>query len=110
MFTSFILYQICLEYRLLYDDNTLTRLITDRVVDLIITGSDNGLSPGRHQTIISTNAGILLIGPLGTNVDEIVFKTRKFSFKKINLNMSSVAWQLFCLGLNVLNEKWYTCS
>ena len=25
-------------------------------------GSDNGLSPGRHQAIIWTNAGILLIG------------------------------------------------
>ena len=30
-------------------------------------GSDNGLSPGRRQAIIWTNAGILLIGPLGTN-------------------------------------------
>ena len=29
-------------------------------------GSDNGLSPGRCQAIIWTNAGILLIGPLGT--------------------------------------------
>ena len=28
-------------------------------------GSDNGLSPGRRQAIIWTNAGILLIGPLG---------------------------------------------
>ena len=26
-----------------------------------IIGSDNGLSPGRHQTIIWTSAGILLI-------------------------------------------------
>ena len=28
-----------------------------------IIGSDNGLSPGRHQAITWTNAGILLIGP-----------------------------------------------
>ena len=28
-------------------------------------GSENGLSPGRHQAIIWTNAGMLLIGPLG---------------------------------------------
>ena len=34
-------------------------------------GSDNGLSPGRRQAIIWTNAGILLIGPLGTNFSEI---------------------------------------
>ena len=32
-----------------------------------IIGSDNGLLPGRCQTIIWTNAEILLIGPLGTN-------------------------------------------
>ena len=30
---------------------------------LTITGSDNGLSPGRRQAIMWTNAGILLIGP-----------------------------------------------
>ena len=34
-------------------------------------GSDNGLSPGRRQEIISTNAAIYLIGPLGTNFNEI---------------------------------------
>ena len=34
---------------------------------LKIIGSDNGLSPGRRQTIIWTNTGILLVGPLGTN-------------------------------------------
>ena len=32
-----------------------------------ITGSDKGLSPGQRQAIIWSNAGILLIGPLGTN-------------------------------------------
>ena len=36
------------------------------ICDVIIIGSDNGLSPGRNQAIIWTNAGILLIGPLGT--------------------------------------------
>ena len=33
------------------------------VGNLTIIGSDNGLSPGRRQAIIWTNAGILLIGP-----------------------------------------------
>ena len=37
---------------------------------LTITGSDNGLSPGRRQAIIWTNAGILLIRPLGTNFSD----------------------------------------
>ena len=37
---------------------------------LTIIGSNNGLSPVRRQAIIWTNAGILLIGPLGTNFYE----------------------------------------
>ena len=37
---------------------------------LTIIGSDNGLSPGRRQAIIWTNAVILLIGPLGTNFSD----------------------------------------
>ena len=38
---------------------------------LTIIGSDNGLTPGRHQAINWIDAGILLIGPLGTNISEI---------------------------------------
>ena len=34
-------------------------------------GSDNGLAPYRRQAIIWTNAGILLIEPVGTNSNEI---------------------------------------
>ena len=41
---------------------------------LTIIGSDNGLSPGLRQAIIWTNAGILLIGPLGTNFSEILIE------------------------------------
>ena len=44
------------------------------VSKLIIIGWDNGLSPGRRQAIISTNDGILLIGPLGTNFSEILIE------------------------------------
>ena len=45
-------------------------------------GSDNGLSPGRRQAIIWTNAGILLIGALGTNVSEILVKIVHFHWRK----------------------------
>ena len=38
---------------------------------LTIIGSDNELSTGRHQVIIWTNAGILLIVNLRKNVGEI---------------------------------------
>ena len=71
---------------------------------LTIIGSDNGLSPGRRQAIIWTNAGILLIGPLGTNFSEISIAIETFSFKKMHLKMSSAKWRPFCLGLNVLTR------
>ena len=59
------------------------------VSKLTIIGSDNGLPPGRHQAIIWTNAGILLIGPLGINLNEILIQFNTFSFKKMHLKMSS---------------------
>ena len=68
-------------------------------------GSDNGLSPGRRQAIIWTYAGILLIGPLGTNFNEILIEIHTFSFRKMHLKTSSGKWQPFCLGLNVLTSK-----
>ena len=72
------------------------------VGNLTIIGPDNGLSPGRRQAIIWTNAGILLIGPWGTNFSEIFIGIQTFSFKKMHLKMSSAKWHPFCLGLNVL--------
>ena len=70
---------------------------------LTIIGTDNGLSPGRHQAIIWTNAGILSIQTLWTNFSEILSKIHTFSPKKMHLKMSSAKWQPFCLGLNVLS-------
>ena len=69
---------------------------------LTIIGSDNGLSPGRCQAIIWTNAGILLIGPLGTNTNfsEILIEILTIWFKKMHLK-----WRPFCLSLNVLTHK-----
>ena len=69
---------------------------------LTIIGSDNGLSPDRRQAIIWTNAGILLIGPLGTNFSEILIEIHALAFRKMHLKMSSGKWRPFCLGLNVL--------
>ena len=75
------------------------------VVKLTIIASDNGLSPGRRQAIIWTNVGILLIGPLGTNLSEILSEIHTFSLKKMNFKMSSAKWRPFCLGLNVLIKQ-----
>ena len=66
------------------------------VSKLTINGSD-----GQRQTIIWTNSGILLIGPLGKIFSEIIIEIDTFSFKKIHLIMSSGKWS-FCLGLNIL--------
>ena len=78
------------------------------VSKLTIIGSDNGLSPDRRQAIIWTNAGILLIGRLGTNFSEILIKIPRYSFSKMHLKMWSATWRLFGLGLNELtcNINW----
>ena len=74
------------------------------VSKLIIIGSDNGLPPGRRQAIIWTNAGILLIGSLGTNFSQILIVIYTLSFKKIHLKVSSGKWRPFCLGLTVFKS------
>ena len=73
---------------------------------LTIIGSGNGLSPERRQAIIWTNAGILLIAPLGENFNEISIEIHGFSLTKIHLKMSSGKCWSFCLGLNVLRGPW----
>ena len=75
-------------------------------------GPDNGLSPGRCQAIIWTNAGILLIEPLGTNFRQILIAIQIFSFKKMQLKILSAKWHPFCLSLNVLktSTRKYGCT
>ena len=53
-----------------------------RVSKLTIIGSDKGLSPGRHQAINWTNAGISLIWTWGSNFNEMLNEIHTFSFKK----------------------------
>ena len=74
------------------------------VDNLTSIGSDNGLSPGRRQAIIRTNAGIWFIGPSGTNFSGILIGIHTFSFKKIHLKISSAKWRPVFLGLNVLTS------
>ena len=47
-------------------------------VNSVNIGSDNGLLPIQCQAIIWTNAGILLIGHLGTNFSEISVEIHTF--------------------------------
>ena len=95
-------------YILLHRSNTLKTTFTHLgrvahicVRKIIIIGSDNGLSPGRRQAIIWTNAGILLIDPIGTNFSEILIEVHTFSYKQTHLKMSSAKWRLFRPGLPI---------
>ena len=72
------------------------------VSKLTIIGLDNGLSPDWRQAIIWINAGILLIGPVGTNFSEILIEIQIFSFKKMYLKMLFTKWRPF-----VSASMWY---
>ena len=56
---------------------------------LTIIGSDTGLSSGRRRTLICTYIEILLMGPQGTNFNEILIEIHTFSY---------------CVGLIVLRR------
>ena len=73
------------------------------VSKLTIIGSDNVLSPDRRQAIIWTNAGILLIGRIGTNFSEILIEILTFWLKKMRFKVLSAKRRPFYLCLNVLN-------
>ena len=51
---------------------------------------------------IWTNAGILSIRPLGTDLGEILIAIHIFSLKKMHLKMSSAKWRPLCLCPNVI--------
>ena len=74
------------------------------VSKLTVIGSYNGLSPGRRQAIVWTNAGMLLIGTLGINFSETLIAIYPISFRKMYLKLSSGKWRPLCLGLNVLSN------
>ena len=55
----------------------------------VSTGSDNGLSPIRHQDIIQTYAELFSFRPIGTNFSNVFFfiKIQIFSFTKLSENI-----------------------
>ena len=83
------------------------------VGNLTIIGPDNGLSPGRRQAIIWTNAGILLIGPCGTNFSEILIGIQTFSLKKCIWKCCLRNGVYFVSASMCFNESWkqvMTCA
>ena len=83
---------------------------------VVLVGSDNGLSPDWRQAIIWTNAGILLIGPLGTNFREILIEIVKLSFKEnafenVVCETAAILPRPQCVNwqnkmANVVTQKW----
>ena len=98
---------ICLSLNVLTHWGRVTHIC---VAYLTIIASDNGLSPSQRQAIIWTNAGILLIRPLGTNFSEILIDIHTFSFKKMHLKMLFAKRRPFCLNLNVLMQWRGNCT
>ena len=74
------------------------------VSKLTSIGSDNCLSPHRHQAIILTYAAILSIRHQRTYFSVFVL-IQRFSFRKMHLKVSSAKWRLFCIGLNLPKMK-----
>ena len=84
------------------------------VGNLTIIGSVDALSPGWRQAINWTNAGLLLVGRLGTSISKILIQLLVFSFKKMRLNVSTAKWRLFFSAsmcrdyhLPFLHQHWF---
>ena len=54
-----------------------------------------------RQAIFSTNARMMLFGPLEIKFSEILIEIDTFSFKKMGLKMSPVKWRSYLPSLNI---------
>ena len=72
------------------------------VGNLTTISPDNSLAPTRRQAIILTNAGILFICPIGTNVSDMLIEIHTFSFKKMEFDISSAKLRPSRLDIIVL--------
>ena len=61
-------------------------------VNRVSIGSDYGLSPFRRQTIIYANAGLLSIGPFGTNHSDIFNQNTKLFVHKYE--SEKIVWEM----------------
>ena len=62
--------------------------------------TDNSLSPSWCQAIICTNAGLLLIRPLGTKFSEISIDIYQNALENVVCKMAAIF-----IGLNVLRDE-----
>ena len=73
----------------------------------VFSRSDHGLALAQCQSIIWTNDGLLLNGPLGINVsifNGMWIKIQQYPFIKMWLKMSSSKWWPFALSLSDLTH------
>ena len=82
---------LILSIQVLTDWSLMTHICASK---LTIIGPDYGFSPCRRQAIIWTDAGILLIRILATNVSEIFSEINTFSFKN---TFDNVVWEMAAL-------------
>ena len=84
------------------------------VGNLTIIGSDNGLSPGRRQAITWTNVGLLLIGPLESNVSEILIELYIFIqenlFENVVWKMAAILSRSQCVNTRYLSDGTPFCQ
>ena len=78
---SWIIYIMWL-YMITYNHYIKTEWLIYAWVQHTSIASDNALSPGRSQSIIWTNAGILSIGPFSTNFIDILIESHTFHSRK----------------------------
>ena len=74
-----------------------------RVGKLTNIGSDNGLAPSRRQTIIWTNVGKLLIGPLRTNFSEFFIQEK--ALENVVCEMASILSRPQCVNVLAVSYK-----
>ena len=92
------------------------------VKKLTIICSENGLSPGRRQAIIWTNAGVLIIGPFGRKFQWNIYRNSYMFwqydvFENVVWKMAAILSRLQCVksfSITCGNRKWSdgtsTCS
>ena len=59
------------------------------------------------EAIIWTNAGMLLIGRLGTSFGEILIEIHIVSFMKMHVKIPSGRWRPYCHGISVLQSGYF---
>ena len=103
-----LLNELAMKYKIVKLIAPLCRIYVS--INWVIIGPGNGLSLVRCQAITWTNAGLLSIGLMGTYFSEIWIEILSFSFKKMQLKMSSARMVVNKLGHHWSRQWLVACS